>query len=128
MSEASFGQMTYTLLAVPDYSGCQMGFLIFLLIETFFKIEFHDNLSPGGYFIFLSHLRDARICLCSTAWPLLTTHTLPAPPTQPVTWHPLGPDALTLPAALPPGISLGDFLHNYSVCPNTQTGLQQGRH
>lgn len=44
-----------------------------------------------GYFIFLSHLWEAHIC--APAWPLLTAHALPAPPTQPVSWvtAPTGP-------------------------------------
>lgn len=51
------------LLALPDHSGCQTGFLIFLLIETFFKIEFHDNLSPERLLYFpFPFMRSTYLC------------------------------------------------------------------
>lgn len=64
------------LLAVPDHSGCQVGFLIFLLIETFFKIEFHGNLLPERLLYFpFPFMRCTYLTLCHSVALDHCTHT-----------------------------------------------------
>lgn len=44
MFEVSSDWTTCWSLYLITVNECQVGFLIFFLIETFFKDEFHDNL------------------------------------------------------------------------------------